>query len=321
MNWLFAGITNTLKNIDTKSNKFRNYLTWASIGALSLSIITYITTAGSKGLLTRGSTTSTSPDVATNTGSEESTSASKIRTKVGSKGVYVGEYNDQKKKHGQGKFTFENGDIYDGNWRENKRHGSGKYQWAKGNIYHGDWVEDKREGKGKMEWPDGSCYEGDFGNSMFHGNGVFRFADGSEYTGEWKNDKKNGQGNYRFASGNVYVGKWLDGKEHGQGKVSFQDGSSYEGEFYAGKFHGKGIKRWPDDGTVYNGVFKNGKFHGQATVTYAVDDPTGQQRFFAGDVYEGEFADGHKNGKGLMRDKNGKVYQKGIYKGGKFVGS
>ena len=39
VNWLFTGISNTLKKIDTKSTQFRNYLTWAGIGALSLSIM------------------------------------------------------------------------------------------------------------------------------------------------------------------------------------------------------------------------------------------------------------------------------------------
>jgi hypothetical protein len=31
------------------------------------------------------------------------------------------------KKHGKGKYTFSNGDEYDGEWAEDKKHGAGKY--------------------------------------------------------------------------------------------------------------------------------------------------------------------------------------------------
>ena len=42
-------------------------------------------------------------------------------------GKYEGEYvNDV--KHGQGKYTYPNGDVYIGEWKEGVRHGKGTYK-------------------------------------------------------------------------------------------------------------------------------------------------------------------------------------------------
>ena len=39
-------------------------------------------------------------------------------------------------------------------------HGIGKYIWNDGRSYEGDYVQDKKEGYGLYKWPDGSTYEG-----------------------------------------------------------------------------------------------------------------------------------------------------------------
>ena len=41
---------------------------------------------------------------------------------------YDGQYENDL-KHGQGKYTYGNGDIYKGQWKEGKRHGSGSYTY------------------------------------------------------------------------------------------------------------------------------------------------------------------------------------------------
>ena len=42
------------------------------------------------------------------------------------------------KRHGEGKMTSANGDVYDGDWREDKPHGMGKCTYNDGNIYKGE---------------------------------------------------------------------------------------------------------------------------------------------------------------------------------------
>ena len=40
-------------------------------------------------------------------------------------------------KHGNGQFRFTNGDVYDGEFKNNKYHGKGKFTFANGEIYKG----------------------------------------------------------------------------------------------------------------------------------------------------------------------------------------
>ena len=47
-------------------------------------------------------------------------------------------------RHGQGKFFYQDGGLYDGQWKENKMHGKGTLCYASGKAaYSGDWFEDK----------------------------------------------------------------------------------------------------------------------------------------------------------------------------------
>jgi antitoxin component YwqK of YwqJK toxin-antitoxin module len=49
------------------------------------------------------------------------------------------------KPHGQGKYWFADGGIYEGTWKDGLRHGHGKQWYKDGRIYEGNWVSDKRE--------------------------------------------------------------------------------------------------------------------------------------------------------------------------------
>ena len=54
--------------------------------------------------------------------------------------------------------TFENGDVYDGEWKWWMQHGNGTYTWANGDVYEGEWKGweegGERHGNGKhvCEW-------------------------------------------------------------------------------------------------------------------------------------------------------------------------
>jgi len=54
-------------------------------------------------------------------------------------------------RHGNGKFFYTDGGMYDGEWKENKMHGKGVLSYACGKTaYDGDWFEDKFEGFGVL---------------------------------------------------------------------------------------------------------------------------------------------------------------------------
>eukprot|EP00795_Rhopilema_esculentum_P011593 gene11596-21830_t len=50
------------------------------------------------------------------------------------KGDYFGETNFRGAKHGHGAFSFPNGDMYEGQWKDDKMHGFGEYRFSNGEI-------------------------------------------------------------------------------------------------------------------------------------------------------------------------------------------
>lgn len=50
-------------------------------------------------------------------------------------------------RHGSGKFFYQDGGLFDGEWRENMMHGRGVLSYASGKpAYDGEWDSDKFEG-------------------------------------------------------------------------------------------------------------------------------------------------------------------------------
>ena len=47
---------------------------------------------------------------------------------------YTGEVNAFGKKHGNGIYLYENGDVYDGEWKRGKKHGYGIYKSSNGEV-------------------------------------------------------------------------------------------------------------------------------------------------------------------------------------------
>jgi hypothetical protein len=113
-----------------------------------------------------------------------------------------------------GTYTWENGDVYDGDWKNNKMDGLGTFYYKKsGNEYDGDWKNNKK-----------------------HGFGTYYWNDGDKYVGDFLNDKKHGKGRYTWKSGSKYEGDWVNGKRTGEGVLTFANGKKQEGVFKNSKF-------------------------------------------------------------------------------------
>ena len=106
------------------------------------------------------------------------------------------------KEHGQGVYTYANGDKYVGEHKDGKRHGQGTLTWADGTKYVGEWKDEDK-------WQ-GTQYDKDGNVTATYSEGVAEFV--GEYVGELKDGKKHGQGALTYVSGRRYVGEWKDGK-------------------------------------------------------------------------------------------------------------
>src|SRR5262249_6391041 len=87
---------------------------------------------------------------------------------------------------GREKYTFSNGDEYDGEWKGRAMHGEGTYSYARtGNRYEGQWINNKKQGKGHMMYKQGGHdYTGEWTDNVKHGYGVSTDAAGNRYEGE-----------------------------------------------------------------------------------------------------------------------------------------
>ena len=123
--------------------------------------------------------------------------------------IFKGFYLSGQKKHG--KFMWQNGNYYMGDFSEDKFNGYGIYKWGEDRTYEGYWVNGKMEGKGKLKLKDGSFYDGEFKGGKRWGSGLYIWNKEKYYKGNWINDKQNGFGLY-YKNGKKIKGFWVDGK-------------------------------------------------------------------------------------------------------------
>jgi uncharacterized protein (TIGR02145 family) len=205
-------------------------------------------------------------------------------------GLYVGQARDGK-PNGKGKFTFNSGETYEGDFVDNAFNGIGKYIQPNGTTYVGEWKNGKQNGKGKVNYSNGMVYEGDFENGNLNGEGKLVDSKGNISKGHWETGKLVSP--KQNIPSNINEPKNIQTNQNQ--KRILDDGSIYEGELVNGIMEGKG-KYLFKDGTLYVGDFKNNQLEGYGKFTY----PSGK-------IYEGEVVRGKRQGAGLMFYKNGKT--------------
>lgn len=83
-------------------------------------------------------------------------------------------------------YTYPDGAIYNGEWKNNMRHGQGIWTRPDGTRYAGEWQNDKPGGMGTLVKPDGSIYTGEWQSGRRHGQGIYTRPDGTKSSGEWR---------------------------------------------------------------------------------------------------------------------------------------
>ena len=82
--------------------------------------------------------------------------------------------------HGHGIFTFSNGSVYNGEWKDGKSDGQGTFTFPDGAVYDGEWKDGKSDGQGKMTYEDGSVYNGEWKEDKFNGRGKITWSSVSD---------------------------------------------------------------------------------------------------------------------------------------------
>ncbi|MFM2112665.1 MAG: hypothetical protein RLZZ271_1325 [Pseudomonadota bacterium] len=88
----------------------------------------------------------------------------KVTPVVPGQGSYEGEFRFGF-IHGQGRFSYPNGDVYEGQWVDGLRNGGGRLIFGPGSSWYGDryegqWKDDQQHGYGRYTWVFGDVYEG-----------------------------------------------------------------------------------------------------------------------------------------------------------------
>ena len=53
-------------------------------------------------------------------------------------------------REGRGKYTWANGDSYEGNWDNGEQSGRGRYRYAIDDVYEGNWAHGRKNGRGYL---------------------------------------------------------------------------------------------------------------------------------------------------------------------------
>ncbi|CRH85842.1 Uncharacterized protein conserved in bacteria [Chlamydia trachomatis] len=80
--------------------------------------------------------------------------------------TYTG-YTTNHKLTGQGKVTFENGDVYQGQFKNGLFHGQGTFRAKAGWTYTGAFSNGRPNGQGKLKTEDKTIYQGKFKQGIY----------------------------------------------------------------------------------------------------------------------------------------------------------
>ena len=87
--------------------------------------------------------------------------------------------------------------------------GWGTYRWDNGDQYEGLWKDGQKQGAGTTTYVNGDKYSGHWENDKKNGWGTYTWASGRKYAGQWKDGNREGQGTEYDAEGSIALqGKW-----------------------------------------------------------------------------------------------------------------
>jgi hypothetical protein len=215
--------------------------------------------------------------------------------------TYEGYFNEGKIE-GEGTFTFKNGDVREGLWKNNGLDGEiVETKATESEKYEGSWANGQRSGTGVLSRNGKTIFKGTFANGQYwEGKGSLFESDlGDPYYGAWAEGKPNGQGIITYEDGARYVGVVKDGLPEGRGIKTKKNGNAFDGSWTAGKLFGT-VKVSFVGGLRYVGELSEDIPNGSGNMTSANGDlfvgnwikgnpSSGTKYFVSGDRYVGDF--------------------------------
>jgi len=204
-------------------------------------------------------------------------------------------------------------------------------------VYSGRFIIYEAKGKGKEYngYKDQLVYEGEFLNGERNGQGK-EYDENVRliYEGEFKNGKRNGKGKeYNYRGELIYEGEFQKGKRNGKGKSFINGKLRMDGEFLDDAFilgiisdemgyisdeytDRNGYKTIKDDFgfQIFEGEFLNGRKNGKGKEYYSLSHNL---------LFEGKYLNGQRNGKGKEYNyrENKTIIFEGEYLNGKRNGN
>ena len=154
--------------------------------------------------------------------------------KLDNNATYEGEVNDDKRPHGFGIITYQNGTTFAGlfhngekeglgvltnsdmaimtAYKDDKKEGHGLMIWGRGDIFNGFFTNDMPNGLGDYFWPNGDNYNGQFVDGLREGYGVLVKEGVNSYFGDYAKDKRNGVGSFTTRDGFQLTTEWVNGE-------------------------------------------------------------------------------------------------------------
>ena len=224
--------------------------------------------------------------------------------------------------------------IYEGEYSKGMRNGKGKeYERIK---YEGEYKNGKKNGKGKeYDFDDSLIFEGEYLNGERNGKGKDFYWGKLKFDGEYLNGKKwkgigyNDDGGIIFEINNdnngkvkeydkynylLFDGELLNGEKNGKGKEYYDGHLVFEGEYLNGKRNGQGKefdihKNYKFEGEFFDDFKWNGKAYDKTgNIIYEIKNGKGKNikeyNHFGVFIFEGEYLNGKRNGKGKERENN-----------------
>ncbi|MCC7520877.1 MAG: hypothetical protein IT220_04515 [Flavobacteriaceae bacterium] len=212
-------------------------------------------------------------------------------------------------ENGYGVLNYENGEQYEGFFKDGMRNGPGIIMYDDGSTFTGYWENDEKNGVGMYSGIEGAYYFGFHQASLRHGYGyeqqtveglttinpgiweegsqikTLGFADNFVTTGCVNGDCQDGFGKFMYDSGDVGIGYFKNGLMDKFGMVVYASGDIFFGDIIDNEFEGFGIYLWKN-GSVYFGMYHKNLYEGLGSYIPTDDSAKLIGEFKAGSLFK-----------------------------------